>query len=398
MKIENHMQNIPTKLPIELEEVEEESKDIDVPYDTTPDAIEEEESPIDGLPPLYDTSISIVKEATDFSTTYDYINKKRIDLFNEKINIKDLKYSQGFYFDIESQVKNIFVKNCLSKFGNILLLRDYELLIQNDDIIYLIRLETGTYMDIQVKNIFLSVFSNSIEKVFTGYDLFKKHISKFICKTNIESCSLTWYTLIGNRTKYYNIIEYLNDKFFFESYPYMNGEKFINDYLESIEPVLILIGPPGTGKTKLIRQILKEACNKKIKKRVRCLFTSSKEIIEQGQIYLDLVFTDDVDFLVLEDIDYHLKPRNSGNHSLYNLLSVSSGLISSCMESKKIILSTNLPNIKDIDDALLRPGRCFSVLNTKKLSKEEASVVAKLIGKDKLPEKKDYSLAEIYNY
>jgi len=66
------------------------------------------------------------------------------------------------------------------------------------------------------------------------------------------------------------------------------------------------------------------------------------------------------------------------------------------MKEKKIILSTNLPNINDIDSALVRPGRCFSIIHTRSLNKEEANTVASLIGQ-KLSNKEKFSLAEIYN-
>jgi hypothetical protein len=48
---------------------------------------------------------------------------------------------------------------------------------------------------------------------------------------------------------------------------------------------------------------------------------------------------------------------------------------------RKIIFTTNLPNIGDIDEALVRPGRCFAVLRTRSLEHGEAqSLVTKLCG------------------
>ena len=127
----------------------------------------------------------------------------------------------------------------------------------------------------------------------------------------------------------------------------------------------------------------------------RCIFTSSKDIIESGSIYTSFLFSENK-FLILEDIDFHLKSRTSGNHSLYSLLSISSGLLSNQIKGKKIVLTSNLPNIRDLDDALIRPGRCFDLVKTKKLDRKESEIFSKLINK-KLRDRKEFTLAEIYN-
>jgi len=101
--------------------------------------------------------------------------------------------------------------------------------------------------------------------------------------------------------------------------------------------------------------------------------------------------------LVLEDIDINLQSRRNGNTFMTKLLSGSDGLIKN---SKKIIMSTNLSNVNDIDEALLRPGRMFDLLRTRKLSYEEACVLSKKLNNNDLNKLKDtdkISLAEIYN-
>jgi hypothetical protein len=40
---------------------------------------------------------------------------------------------------------------------------------------------------------------------------------------------------------------------------------------------------------------------------------------------------------------------------------------------RKILFTTNLPNVGDIDDALLRPGRCFGNVRTRALNRSEAA-------------------------
>ncbi len=54
-----------------------------------------------------------------------------------------------------------------------------------------------------------------------------------------------------------------------------------------------------------------------------------------------------------------MKPRAGGNQRLHRFLNIADGIASA--HGKKIIFSTNLPNIHDIDEALVRPGRRSAV-------------------------------------
>jgi hypothetical protein len=44
-------------------------------------------------------------------------------------------------------------------------------------------------------------------------------------------------------------------------------------------------------------------------------------------------------------------------------------------QNRKIIFTTNLPNIGSIDDALLRPGRCFAAIQLRPLVRTESETV-----------------------
>lgn len=51
--------------------------------------------------------------------------------------------------------------------------------------------------------------------------------------------------------------------------------------------------------------------------------------------------------------------------------------------SRKILFTTNLPNVHDIDPALMRPGRCFATLHTRALTPTEGTrLISRLCGGD----------------
>jgi hypothetical protein len=158
-----------------------------------------------------------------------------------------------------------------------------------------------------------------------------------------------------------------------EAYP-MLGEpvaSFIDRYLDSPEIVLVLQGPPGTGKTRLVRAILAAISTKK-EDRAEVLYTADRRTLESDEIFVEFI-TGKHDAFVVEDADYLLTPRVEGNLDLHRFLAVADGVVRAL--GRKIIFTTNLPNVGDIDDALLRPGRCFAIVRTRALTPSEAKAL-----------------------
>lgn len=144
---------------------------------------------------------------------------------------------------------------------------------------------------------------------------------------------------------------------------------FIARYLASRETVLILQGPPGTGKTRLVRAILAAMSSRKADS-AQVLYTADMRALENDKIFVDFI-TGDHDAFVIEDADHLLMARSSGNVDLHRFLAVADGVVRA--QGRKIIFTTNLPNIGDIDEALVRPGRCFATVRTRALERREAA-------------------------
>src|ERR1700676_3197847 len=83
--------------------------------------------------------------------------------------------------------------------------------------------------------------------------------------------------------------------------------------------------------------------------------------LEHGEIFVDVI-TGNHDAFVIEDADHLLMARSNGNVDLHRFLAVADGVVRA--QGRKIIFTTNLPNIGDIDEALVRPGRCFATVCT----------------------------------
>jgi hypothetical protein len=143
---------------------------------------------------------------------------------------------------------------------------------------------------------------------------------------------------------------------------------FIARYLVSRETVLILQGPPGTGKTRLVRAILAAMSARKADS-AQVLYTADMRALETDEIFVDFI-TGNHDAFVIEDADHLLMARSNGNVDLHRFLAVADGVVRA--QGRKIIFTTNLPNIGDIDEALVRPGRCFATVRTRALERCEA--------------------------
>jgi ATP-dependent 26S proteasome regulatory subunit len=98
------------------------------------------------------------------------------------------------------------------------------------------------------------------------------------------------------------------------------------------------------------------------------LYTADRRTLENDEIFVEFI-TGSHDAFVVEDADHVLGARANGNADLHRFLAVADGVVRAL--GRKIIFTTNLPNVGDIDEALLRPGRCFSVLRTRALDRAE---------------------------
>ncbi len=154
-----------------------------------------------------------------------------------------------------------------------------------------------------------------------------------------------------------------------EAYPTLGPvDALIDEYLSSRETVLVLQGPPGTGKTRLVRAIL-AAMSKRKGDSAKIMYTADRRALDNDEIFIEFI-TGSHDAFVVEDADHILMPRADGNANLHRFLCVADGVVRAL--GRKIIFTTNLPNIGDIDEALVRPGRCFAVLRTRNLERLEA--------------------------
>jgi hypothetical protein len=164
--------------------------------------------------------------------------------------------------------------------------------------------------------------------------------------------------------------EVANEPIYDEAYPSlgMSVNEFVHHYLNAKETVLMLQGPPGTGKTRLVRAIL-AGMSKRKGETAKIMYTADKSALENDEIFVDFI-TGSHDAFVIEDADHLLKARSSGNQDLHRFLGIADGVVRA--QGRKIIFTTNLPNITDIDEALLRPGRCFASVRARLLNRQEA--------------------------
>ena len=180
-----------------------------------------------------------------------------------------------------------------------------------------------------------------------------------------------------------------------EMYPFLNGESlesYYQRYMDSNANILLLIGPPGTGKTTFIRGLLAHTDSSAI-------VSYDANILDKDGFFARFI-EDDASIMVLEDSDAFLKSRSDGNTMMHRFLNVGDGLVTT--KGKKMVFSTNLPSIRDIDSALVRPGRCFDILTFDLLSVPEAQSLATKLGvtlpvRPRGKETEKYSIAEVFN-
>lgn len=175
-----------------------------------------------------------------------------------------------------------------------------------------------------------------------------------------------------------------------EMYPFL-GEESLEDYydrfMHSDASILLLIGPPGTGKTTFIRGLLHHT-------ETSAIVTYDASILAKDFVFAQFI-EGDRNVMIIEDADNFLGARSDGNDLMHKFLNVGDGLVTT--KNKKLIFSTNLPSIKDVDSALVRPGRCFDIINFTPLDQKQAQKLADKLDIKLDGEREKWSIADIFH-
>ena len=174
-------------------------------------------------------------------------------------------------------------------------------------------------------------------------------------------------------------------------YPFINIglNNFLEKYHSSPQTILLLTGEPGTGKTSFIRHYI-------TKFHLNSVVTYDENVMMRDDFYINFLTNPQTHVLIVEDADVLLSKRTNDNNKIMSkFLNVSDGLVKGV--NKKIIFSTNITNINQIDEALIRKGRCFDVIEFRKLTRSEANIISKEHSLPVFETGDEFTLTDVFN-
>lgn len=183
-------------------------------------------------------------------------------------------------------------------------------------------------------------------------------------------------------------------------YPTFDVDAVVEDFLSSKSGVYFFLGAPGTGKSTLIKYMLSRAQDLSIathgEDKTSFYLADADHVVEHNEFIDRVRECARGGVLVLEDVDKFLEPRKEGNSKMSALLSLTSGLIE---EDLRIIITTNQPTVKHVDEALLRPGRTRKIVKFEPYTAKQVPPALDALeltrDLDYLKEGERYTLAEI---
>ncbi|HEY8901274.1 MAG TPA: AAA family ATPase [Chthoniobacterales bacterium] len=173
-------------------------------------------------------------------------------------------------------------------------------------------------------------------------------------------------------------------------------EAFVDTLSTRHRGLSVLDGPPGTGKTSYLRQLMV-----RLKDTHRFYFLAAANL----RLLRDAEFVDfwsserrlheDASMVViLEDSENALMPRRSDNREEVSLLlSITDGILGEFLRLQ-VICTINC-QARELDPALLRPGRLVAHRHFGRMNRARAERLAVSLGRP-LPAGDDFSLAEIF--
>ena len=281
---------------------------------------------------------------------------------------------------------NKFITEILNTFENINVID----LTRNKTNIYkkILHLTFRMYYTSDGKNDTINFYTKNDQTTLKIWEIFKKYD---IINDNEINVFLTSFFLkrdtIQDNMKVLSISDFedISDLY----YPYMNTSLLFEQFFTGNENILLCVGEPGVGKSKLNSLALKFALQNidKIPYNNKVLAVDKTEYIETALVKsVDVLINDEFwnileerefDFVLIDDLDYMLTKRSNEvqNHDdikknifLNQFLSFTDGVEKS---KTKFIITTN-QIYDEIDAAVLRKGRLFDIIELRVLKNEEA--------------------------
>lgn len=181
-------------------------------------------------------------------------------------------------------------------------------------------------------------------------------------------------------------LKFIDDKY----YPYIDTQIMFDQFFTGAENILLLVGEPGLGKSKMSTLAMRHALENPDKlpydkladnpalenQFISVVYVKSTDVLINDKFWRDLSKMQ-ADMCIIDDLDYMLTKRDSEvmsiddakkNDFLNQFLSFTDGVEK---HKTKFIITTN-QKYNDIDVALLRKGRLFDILELRQLHTDEA--------------------------
>jgi hypothetical protein len=185
-------------------------------------------------------------------------------------------------------------------------------------------------------------------------------------------------------------LELANDSF----YPWLGEtiDQYAERFKKSKAGVILLIGPPGTGKSSFLRTLM----FKMSVKHLHLVYDEKTLMSPNFTLWLGEIERDSL--IAIEDADNFVASREERNYQMSALLNYIEGVIPN---NNKLIISTNLANKSKVDEALIRVGRSFDVMEFRHLTHEEGHKVRESLNLSPVEfssKRETLSLSTIINY